>query len=126
MEGKSDTNIHDLARVSKAMDIHFQEDREKARLDDIRFAKLTELATINGNHLSYFNKNLLEVKSMLCEQNKATVVQNEVLNKHMERGESMLVNYEENAAFFRGVKKRGGWFVAGAGIIVTISAGWYV
>lgn len=84
----NEKNLYDM------LEKHFKE-------DEVRFNKLTELETINGGHLSFFNKNLEEVKGMLTEQNKVNLEQQTTLVKHIERVEPMLSSYEEDTQFNR-------------------------
>lgn len=57
--------------------------------DDVRFNKLTEIALQNGEHLSYFNKNLEEVKTMIVKSEEESKL-------HRARVEPVIKAYEES------------------------------
>lgn len=99
-------------KLTKILEKHFED-------DNIRFNKLEELATINGNHLSYFNKNLEEVKGMLGEQNRVNA-------EHIKRVEPMIAAYERDTAFSKTLGEKGKKWGVRITMVASIIGGWYV
>lgn len=71
---------------------HFINDKEN-------FDKIQEQMTINGEHLSYFSKNIIEMKNMIKEQIKINQDQTYKLDGHIRRVEPMLRSYEADTQF---------------------------
>lgn len=105
--------------IQKILEEHFESDKKQ-------FAKLEELATINGGHLSYFNKNLEEVKTMLQEQNRINLEQQKTLTEHISRVEPMLSAYEEDTKFWKTLGFKAKKWSVGIGIVGSVIGSLYV
>ena len=98
--------------LAKMLEKHFHD-------DDERFAKILEQGIQNGGHLSYFNKNLMEVKEMLNEQNR-------VNKKQYEEMKPIKDNFEENTKALIWIKKRGVVVAYCVGFFVTLVGAWNI
>lgn len=59
-----------------------------------RLDKLEEILTANGFHLSYFNKNLDEIKVKLDKQDETTEKNAKVVEAHIKRTEPAVITFE--------------------------------
>ncbi len=87
--------------------------------DDVRFTKLLEQAEIHGQHLSYFNKNLEEVKIMLMKQNEVNAAQYKEMKP-------VIDSYEETTKGIAFIKRKGGLILYISGFVITMSGAWII
>lgn len=91
--------------------------------DDVRFDKLTQIALQNGEHLSYFNKNLEEVKNLLSKIHDEAEDDRKSFNEHKARVEPAIKAHEKSLTIDEAVKngmvKVGMWaaFISAIGTI---------
>ncbi len=108
----------------KMMEQHFADDNKHFGELNRKTDKLSEQLTQNGEHFSYFSKNLVELKGMVEEQIKINTEQNKRLDKHIERVEPMIKAYEINTQFENvlstRVKKWGGRVTFLAALVAAI------
>ena len=105
--------------INKILQKHFDE-------DETNFKKLRELCSINGEHLSYFNKNLEEVKAMLNEQNKINLDQQKILTEHIQRVEPMLKAYEKDTEFNKIFGEKAKTWSVRVGMLASCIGAFYV
>lgn len=93
-------------KITEMLLQHFKDDNE-------RFEKLTQLAVQNGEHLSYFNKHIVEVKktqdkieTILIKNAEETKAYRETVNKHMDRVEPVIKAYEDSLVIKANDEKR--------------------
>lgn len=106
-------------KIVKMLEVHFEDDNK-------RFDRVTQLLEQYGPHMSFFNKNLEEVKTLLIDQNKTTSIQYKEFVDHRSRIEPMIKNYEQNVAFSAGLKSRRNKVLGTAGSIITLAGAWYI
>lgn len=95
---------------------HFKDDND-------RFEKLTQLALQNGEHLSYFNKNLEEVKSILVRNAEDTKNYRKTVDEHMSRVEPVIKAYEDSLVLDKSIKRvmvKTGMYASFIGALGTI------
>lgn len=103
----------------KMLEKHFSDDTE-------RFDKLQELATLNGTHLSYFNKNLEEVKKILEKQNETSENSQRTLTDHIKRVEPMISAYEKDNEFNKILGNKTKKWATRVGAVATLIGALYV
>ena len=86
----------------------------------IEFTKLIEKTNENGQHFSYFNKNLEQVKNSMDELKTMLKEQDRVSAEHRKRVEPMLFLYESNVAASKVLKRWGTWLGIVAGAVTSI------
>ena len=109
----------EIKQIKNELKAHFADDKSS-------FDKIYELMTINGDHMSHFRKDSLEIKEILKKQNEEYEKDREVNRLHRERIEPMISSYESDMTFKKILnekrKKWGGYVVWIAGIL----GAWYV
>lgn len=86
-------------------------EEQKKEYDD-RFTKLTEILELNGQHLSFFNKNLEEVKMIMTD--------------HIKRVEPMLLSYETDKQFNELLNKKTKKWGVRIGLVASAIGSFYV
>lgn len=103
---------------------HFEEDSRSFGGLNTKTDKLQEQMLLNGEHLSHFNKNIVELKNMVQEQTEINKAQSIRLEEHIRRVEPMLKSYEVNAQFNTvfgdRLKKWGGRITFTAAVLIAI------
>jgi len=72
-----------------------------------KLAKLEELAQQHGEHFSYFNKSLVEIKTILEKNAEETKKYRETVDAHMQRVEPVILAYERDQAFKKALDEKG-------------------
>jgi len=106
-------------RLFTILEKHFSDDRDFQKSTADQFKSLKELTELNGEHLSYFNKNLIEVKTMLLEQNKVTESQYKQMKPVIDK-------FEANTQGIAFIKGKSVVFISVAGAIITFASAWYI
>lgn len=104
---------------------HFEDDQRA--FEDIKKhqRKLEELMTINSDQISYFNKNMLEIKETLHKQNVDTLEHKELELKRWVRIEPIVLSHEDTLKLNELAKQKISKWIAPikwtAGVTVAVS-----
>ncbi len=89
--------------ILKLLDQHFRQDDERFNnlsrsMDEVRKSqdRHEELMKINGNQISHFNKNLIEIKENSEKHQQESLPYREKVLKYMKNAEPMLKTWEDN------------------------------
>lgn len=83
------------SKLIDMMNGHFKDDHESFNKIDKAFDKQTEIAKQNGEHFSYFNKTLIEIKKTLEKDAEETTRFRDDMTKHIARVEPVIKAYED-------------------------------
>lgn len=105
-------------KIPHYMKDHMLSDEKEFGEIKLRLDRLVEKAAENGEHLSYFNKNLElclrsteDLKGMLVEQNRAYQIDRDEFIKYRARTEEMVVSFEEAKVIKKSDDNRGNMVV---------------